>query len=100
QIEESRLAATGLTDDGDDFLRRDGEIEAVDGDDRLARRRLAEHLAQGPHFDRQRRFHARHRNRRCSTRATAPSSRNRSATSTMVQAKTSATENNSCATDN
>ncbi len=42
----------------------------------------------------------RHRNRRVSTRDTIASSRNSSATSTMVQANTSETENSSCATDN
>ena len=43
-------------------------------------------------------LHGRHRSSRCSIRITMPSSRNSSATSTSVQANTSATENNSCAT--
>src|SRR6185437_13988547 len=100
QIEEGRLAAAGLADDGDDLLRLDDEVEALDGDDRLARRRLAKHLAQAAHFNGQGCLHARHRSNRCSTRATPASSRNSSATSTTVQANTSDTENNSCATDN
>ncbi len=104
QVEKRRLAAARLPDDRNDFARRNGEIEPVNRDDRLAGGRLPEHLAQPGHADRRRPVHgcchARHRSRRVSIRATMPSSRNSSATSTMVQAKTSATEKSSCATDN
>ena len=60
-------------------------------------RRPRTSIGGGPFFGD---VHARHRSSRVSTRATTASSMNSSATSTMVQANTSATENNSCATDN
>ena len=99
QIEESRFAATGLADDRHHLARRDVEIEPFDRDDRLAGRGLPEDLAQlrAPRSAADRSCppsqHAAVRRR-----ATTASSRNSSATSTSVQANTSATENSSCAT--
>src|SRR5262245_43644439 len=98
EIEERGFSAAGLADDRHHLARRDMKIETVDCDHWLAGRSLPEHLAQLPHLDRRRRDHARHRNTRCSTRATMASSMNSSATSTSVHANTSATENNSWAT--
>src|SRR5215510_5614217 len=99
QVEERRLAAAGLPDDCHDLARRNGEVEPLDRNDRLSGGRLPEDLTKPGDADRRRSVHARHRNRRVSIRATIASSRNSSATSTIVQAKTSATENSSCATD-
>src|SRR5262245_42620227 len=99
QVEERRLAAAGLPDDRHDLARRDGEIEPLNRNDRLPGGGLPEDFAQPGNADRRWSVHARHRSRRVSIRATMASSRNRRATSTMVQANTSATENNSCATD-
>src|SRR5262245_31578859 len=100
QVEESRLSATGLTDDCHHLARRNGQIKTFDCDHGLPSRCLAKDLAQAAHFDRRGTTHARHRRTRVSTRATTASSRNSKATRTSVQANTSATENNSCATDN
>src|SRR5262249_8532365 len=104
QIEECGFAAAGLPDDRHHFARCNGEIEAVDCNDGLSRRRPGKNLAQAAHFYGRWAahfgFHARHRNKRASARATIASSKNSSATNTSVQAKTSATENSSCATDN
>ncbi len=104
QVEERGLAATGLADDRHDFARRNGQVEPVDRDHGLPGGGLPENLAQARDVDWRRsaraRFHARHRSSRISTLATMASSRNKRATRTIVQANTSATENNSCATDN
>ena len=51
QVEERGFSAAGLADNRHDFLRRDGEIKAIDGDDGLSGRGLPEHLAQAAHFD-------------------------------------------------
>src|SRR4029078_3540516 len=98
--EKRLLPAAGLPDNRNDFARRDGQIEPVDRDNRLPSGRLPEHFAPPGDADGWGSVHARHRSRGVSTRATMSSSRKNSATSTMVQAKTSATENSSCATDN
>src|SRR5215831_19484008 len=100
QIEECGLTTAGLPDDCHHFAWCNVEIETVDRDDGLSGSCLTEDLAQAAHFDRRWATHARHRNRRASARATTASSKNKSATNTSVQAKTSATENSSCATDN
>src|SRR4029077_637654 len=100
QIEERGLAAACLADDCHHFAWRNGKIEAIDRNDSLPGGGLAEDLAQAAHFDGWGTAHVRHRNMRASARATTASSKNRRATNTKVQAKTSATENSSCATDN
>src|SRR5262249_51327165 len=100
QIEECGFATAGLPDNCHHLTWRNGEIETVDRNHGLSGRRLAENLAQTTHLDGRWAAHARHRNKRASARATIASSKNSSTTSTRVQAKTSATENNSCATDN
>src|SRR5512143_3919929 len=99
QIEKGGLAAAGLADDGHHLAWCNCEIKAVDCDHGLSSCGLTINLAQCAHFDRRWTAHARHRNTRVSTRATIASSKNKRATNTKVQAKTSATENNSCATE-
>jgi hypothetical protein len=98
QVEESGFAATGLADNGHHLAGRDIEIEMLDRHHGVARRRLPENLAQLPDLDWRRPHHPRHRKTRRSTPVTTASRRNNRATRTSVQAKTSATENNSCAT--
>ena len=100
QVEEGRFPAAGLSDDGDDLVRLETDVETVDGDDVLSGRNLSKDLAKPRHQNRCWLDHVRHRSIRPSTRTMMPSSRNSSTTSTSVQANTSATENNSCATDN
>src|SRR5437867_7948881 len=98
EIQEGRLAASGLAHDGHHVALPDHEVEALDGHHRLPGARLVEDLAEPLDLDRARALHARQRSTRSSTRASRASARKRITTRMRVHAKTSATEKSSWAT--
>src|SRR5262245_39757795 len=96
-VEERRLAAAGLAHDCDHFAGADAEVELPDRHHLVPGDGLLVAHAQPGDLDVGRIIHVRQRSMRVSTRLSSASSAKRMTTRTTVQAKTSATENSSCA---